>query len=267
MRKPLYLDGTQPLRVVLDGPSLLVLAAHTAPRRFPLARISRILVTGQVTWENEALTACLDHGVPLTFLSPDGTARGFALPSSDPATPDNEKLEAFLAQPDWRSRYTDWLRAYERREILSLLRQLQLRTRDLRPEPVRELVESHLTGQIPLVACRTMKNLLDGMLAGRLARHLVNLAWAPALLVDRQPGFHFIRDAVTVLGWRFYADIERFLHVAGASFPHQAGLEVRARLATAYENLAPREDRRIRHYCESFRFWVGGFLWGSRRRT
>jgi len=61
--KPLYLHGPPTLEVVLDGPALRVQTESTAPRLFPLRRLSRVIVSGDVMWELPALLACAgNHG-------------------------------------------------------------------------------------------------------------------------------------------------------------------------------------------------------------
>jgi len=53
--KSLYVEGSEASRLVLDGPSLQVLAEGTAPRRFPLRMLRRIVLGGRVECEAAAL--------------------------------------------------------------------------------------------------------------------------------------------------------------------------------------------------------------------
>lgn len=55
--KPLYLDGTQALTVHLDGPALKVTGSDRCPGRYPLRRLSRVIVSGRVEWDTPALVA------------------------------------------------------------------------------------------------------------------------------------------------------------------------------------------------------------------
>lgn len=243
---------------MLDGPSLELLADRSAGRRFPFCRLSRLVVRGDVEWSHEALVACLDHGITVTFLSPDGTARGFGLPACDPATRDSQRIEEFLSRSDWSSMYSDYLRAYERREILHTLKLLHFRLADLRTEAVREAIEDRFSRWAPLGLCRQLKHALDGMLAGRIAEHLGRLQVAPSVLADRRPGFHLPRDAVRVLGWRLYADLNRFLKLwLSPSWKARSG-DCRLELHQHYESVRVREDRRVTCFIDSFRFWLGG---------
>lgn len=56
--RPLYLDGREPLSVSLDGPAICVRGLKRADGRYPLGRISRVMVSGVVQWQTEALVAC-----------------------------------------------------------------------------------------------------------------------------------------------------------------------------------------------------------------
>lgn len=256
MTKPLYVEGKSKTKIALDGPSLEVLAEGSARRRFPLCRVSRLLAWGEVEWSHEALVACLDHGIPVTFLAGDGSARGFGVPACDPATRDNQRIEALLARSDWASVYGDWIRSQERREILHVLKLAGLRVSDLRPEAVREAVEEELSLVAPIGLCRRLKTKLEGFLAGRISEHVARAGLAPFVVVDRRPGFHLPRDAVRVLSWRLYGDVKRYVGgmESGAAAPAGSAKPV----AGFYESFTAREDRRIARFLDSFRFWLGG---------
>lgn len=110
-RKPLYLDGRrQAIEVRLRGPALTVLRG---PQRLglPLARLSRVLVCGDVRWDARAITACLQQPIPIVFL--DGSARplGAAMPLVARTAPVGEALSDWVDRPHWRSEYDNWLRA------------------------------------------------------------------------------------------------------------------------------------------------------------
>ena len=256
--KPLYIEGDEPVRVHLDGPSLVVARPGRAPRRFPLGRISRVVAGGRIEWDHEALLACLDHGVAVTLLAPDGSARGFSLPACDPATRDNQRIEEFLSRPDWRSLYDNWTRAFERREILHLGKLLRTRFPDLRPPAVQDAVEARWSARLPHGLVRSLKNQLDGLLFARIAEHLAVRKLAPSALVDRRPGFHLPRDLARLLAWRLYADLDRYVGRLVLAGRRPAPESCRREIRTLYETLHHREDRRIAYAIDNFRFWLGG---------
>lgn len=121
--KPLYLHGAD-LRVSLDAPALKVCSPDSAPRWYPLRRISQVLSMRQVNWSLEALLACAEEGIGVCFQETGGRVMARCLGQVDPkrqALP--VRLEAFLIRPDWESRYEDWLSAMEQMALRSLLRQ------------------------------------------------------------------------------------------------------------------------------------------------
>ncbi len=256
--KPLYIEADEPVRVRLDGPALVVAHPGRAPRRFPLGRISRVVAAGRIAWDHDALLACLDHGVTVTLLAPDGSARGFSLPACDPATRDNQRIEEFLSRPDWRSLYDNWLRSFERREILHLGKLLRTRFADMRPPAVQDAVEARWSARLPHGFVRSLKNQLDGLLFARVVERLETRNFAPSILVDRRPGFHLPRDLARLLGWRLYADLDRYLRRLVVAARSPAPESCRREILTLYETLHRREDRRIAYAIDNFRFWLGG---------
>ncbi len=255
--KPLYIDSSSPTHVSLDGPSLCITQPATARRRYPLRRISRVVSNGQVQWAQEALVALVDQGIVVTFSSGNGT-HGFVMPAVAPTTPPSQRLAEFLSRRDWKSLYTDWLRAYERREILSVLRWLRIRARDLRSAYVLEAIESHLARFAPLPLCRKFKQHLDSLLVALVNQTLADQDLAPSVLVDRRPGFHFPGDAARVLNWRLYVDIHRYFD-RGSPFPKAPSSATwRLRMTSLFEASASRERRRILRYLDAFWFWLGG---------
>ncbi|QTR48561.1 CRISPR-associated endonuclease Cas1 [Candidatus Thiothrix anitrata] len=79
MRKPLYLDIAQAKTVSLEAVALRVIAHEQAEHFYPLRRISRVIVTGKVRWETDALLACLEYGIPVAFRGRDGHLIGHCL--------------------------------------------------------------------------------------------------------------------------------------------------------------------------------------------
>ena len=258
MNKPLYIDASRPARVSLDGPALSVSQPDAALRRYPLSRINRVVSQGRVDWTQEAVVALLDRGIVITFLKGGNAACGFAMPATPSTTPPSRRLEEFLSRRNWKTLYTDWLRAYERREVLSVLRRLRIRTRDLRPIRVRKAIESHLARFAPLPLCRKFKRHLDSLLAALVYQTLTDQNLAPSVLMDRRPGFHFPADAARVLNWRLYVDIHHYFEHGVPSPKTRASSDWHLRATALFEASARRERRRVLRYLDAFWFWLGG---------
>ena len=114
--KPLYLHSPPALHVALDGPALRVQAESTAPRLFPLRRVSRVVVSGDVAWDSQALLACADQGITVSFLEADGAPRARLIGKSGKRNELRQRLADFLDRPDWSELYAQWTQAMQRRE-------------------------------------------------------------------------------------------------------------------------------------------------------
>ncbi len=109
-RKPLYLATGIRLRIIAQAASLVIQQAEKSDRRFPLARIDRIVCGSQTDWSGEALSLCMATGVTITWVSGHGEVLGHCASTRCIAADRETRLEAFLEHPDWESRYRDWLR-------------------------------------------------------------------------------------------------------------------------------------------------------------
>src|SRR5690606_23532341 len=70
----------RPPRVELDGPSIVITAFGSAPRRFPLRRLRHILVHGDFVFPPDALRACLREGISITWHESSGQPLGSLWP-------------------------------------------------------------------------------------------------------------------------------------------------------------------------------------------
>lgn len=118
-RKPLYL--TTPHRACIDAASdnsLVLRRDGTAPQRFPIARIERIICNRNATWTGGALTLCLTEAVPIVWLDGHGHALGNTQARRVRPLAFATALETYLELPDWQQRFDNWL-ARRRLETLT----------------------------------------------------------------------------------------------------------------------------------------------------
>lgn len=249
--KPLYLTPSQPIRISLDGPSLLVREEGVAPRRFPLSRLTAIYLARGVSVASPILDACLARGIPIIFVAPDGAPSGFAIPFQPRPSSLRLQFEAFLARHDARSLYQNWFRATERREISSTLRRLRLRTPDLRAAPAARLLHQRLALTLPhsLVtpALDWLLSLCAGLAAQLAAQHDLPLNALSAASV------HLLSDIASLLRWQLAADVVLSLPSTSALSSQPA---VRRSFTALFESLRLREERRARALLDHFRLWL-----------
>lgn len=124
--KPCYLVGRAGMCVNLDGPALSVMLPHKARQLVPLSRISRIIASGPVEISTEALLACAERGITITFLHADGQIRAYLFGDSPRRDGLWQRLRDFFDRPDWEERYSDWERAMDSRLRRMLCKQLHL---------------------------------------------------------------------------------------------------------------------------------------------
>lgn len=115
--KPLYLHADRPLAVSLDGPALRISRTGHAEQRFPLQRISRVMVSGDASWSTGALLACADAGINVCFLRSNGMPRARWIGRATERSGLAQRWRDFLDRPDWPDLYTEWRIALSRRAV------------------------------------------------------------------------------------------------------------------------------------------------------
>jgi len=214
--RPLYIDASRAFAVGLDGPALAVRGVARADGRFPLRRVSRVLVSGAVQWDTRALVECLRRGIPVCFAEGDGTLVGVCVGMHAEGLALHERLAEFASRPDWTRHYAVWLLAAERRAILAVNFALGLRLRDLRPTAAREAIRARLAAAGGAQAARRARGFLESAAMAFAARLLQESSVAPGLLVDGREGFNLVRDLGRLLGWDARVLAWRVLEHTGA---------------------------------------------------
>jgi hypothetical protein len=110
-RRPVYLRTRGKTRVDVDGAAFRVRAVGCAEVRYPLYRVSRVIANPNVEWSADALRACMEAGIPVVFVSEDGSPLGSVFPVYPRVSPLTEDIDELLDRPDWREIYAIWLRA------------------------------------------------------------------------------------------------------------------------------------------------------------
>jgi len=64
----------------MSGGMLQVSSPHQSERRFPIARVSRIVSAVQHDWNGSAISLCLREVIPVVFFEPNRGSAGWMLP-------------------------------------------------------------------------------------------------------------------------------------------------------------------------------------------
>lgn len=139
-RLPVYLLDEQPAQIQVDGPALVLIRDTHAPIRYPVGRISRILLRINHEWSHDATMLCLAHRIPVLFVDADGTHLGSLTPSIPRHTPSKETIAQLVWHPDAENRLENWTR----QEYQTLIEQHSI---DQHPRHIAELKRRHVHGQ------------------------------------------------------------------------------------------------------------------------
>lgn len=204
--RPLYLDGHHALSVTLDGPALCIKGLKRADGRYPLGRVSRVMVSGMVQWQTEALLACMKAGVMVCFADGNGNIVGHCVGAHRRPTLLGRRLDELLDRPDWEMLYQNWLESAERDAILTLQRRLgiplpSLWARDAR----RTLLQYGASLTPPGVPHHPVVIRLQGHLHALVLDLLCRSGLGAELEVFREVGLDLHRDFCRLLWWDLHA--------------------------------------------------------------
>jgi hypothetical protein len=241
-RKVLYLDPDGALTVSREGPALRVARPQRAARWYPLARLARIVSRRSVSWESDALLACLDARVPVIFLDPEGTVCGICIGRADDVAGLQAHLDVFLSRPDWREGWNNWFRAQERRMILNLHLALGWPMGDLRPAQVGPTLDRAVAVRLGPEASRKVLGRLRSLLAAQVLDVLERAGIEPQLAIGQRGELNLARELTRLMSWPLRGRVFQ-------SPPHGTDLES---LASHYQaRLEDRLDRTLRRLIQA----------------
>ena len=109
-RKPLYLLVSYRIEIRAAGASIAIYRDSVPAGRYPLNRLSRVVVTQQVDWHGGALTLCFNSGIPIVVINARGNLIGSCIPARVRASPLSELLDEFTIDSRWPISYENFLR-------------------------------------------------------------------------------------------------------------------------------------------------------------
>ena len=224
--KPLYLHPDGPLKVSLDGPALRISRPGHAIQRFPLRRISRVMVGGRASWSTDALLACADEGIDVCFLKADGTPRARWIGRVTRRGELAQRWQDFLDRPDWPDLHNAWRIALSRRAVRFCARRMGWSpVRD--PRPMHQVICEATRAVTNAEALRISRRRLYGLARARAMEELgrVGLSERDVSLAPLVP------DLVTAIQWGLRPELTRWFtdrRRGGSSRHAQSGLDSRA---------------------------------------
>ncbi len=202
--KTLYLDGRQPLRILRDGPALRVRASASADRLFPLYRLRRVVVSGRVEWCTDALLACADANIPISFLASEGRlrARLLAPAARSLVIAFDDALEMMLDTSDGRQGYLDWVSGCAHQARLQLVHSADRGLWPTQPAVMRRMLFARASHYVRAPDLRRFDRRLNALLNAHLSQLLGSSGVVFDSAVLALQDIDLVRDFANILIWR-----------------------------------------------------------------
>ena len=242
-RKPLYLRGSPGMRVDADGPALRVRQPAKAALLFPLARVMRVVSSGAVQWDCEALLACAEAAVPVVFLHRDGAVRAYWFGnnrrSRDPHDLLYSRLRARLTRPNGMKHYDQWRRLTTQAAVQAVHQQWGRRFTENPPLRLRQdlaAARQRYAGPGPaeLIDAR-----LHGLLAALSAELLAEVGLDAQRWTKLDFAFDLVGDLANLLGWAVETPVLKVLEAHYQGKPDAPYLAEEAQLVALFERYVP----------------------------
>lgn len=204
---PLYLHNGSAQRLDLDSARRLRIERKDMPERhIPLHHVSRIVCSSTLDISSRALIACMESGIPLAVVSPNGTTLGWCMGARRKETTVRQLLMHALDDPVWPTHYSDWI-AQQRYAIAvqNLLMCGVPTSAPARQNPRTALCNAHF--QKHHQACAHFVNAIASLAQHELAAHLAHQTNDPELLAWHRPGLNLIEDLGNLIGLHAHTDM------------------------------------------------------------
>ncbi len=206
-RQVLYLDGNGAMRVLRDGPSLLIKQTDSADRRVPLRRLLRVVSMGTVEWSCQAMLACADANIVICFTNRCGVLRGtFNAPAAPTNSTAMQLVEDYFntvntALDDHRT----WVRAWVVRAQLASIKTLGSRPSGLDSKHFAHWLHMQNRRYVRRPDRERFVQRIRG-LAHPHVRHLLEsvAGIAPDTATLRARSVNLVDDYVSILLWWLY---------------------------------------------------------------
>ncbi|MDP2095899.1 MAG: CRISPR-associated endonuclease Cas1 [Hydrogenophaga sp.] len=211
--RPLYLQNGSAHRLGLDTTQRLRIERKDQPeRRIPLHHVSRIVCSSTLDISSAALMACMQQGIPLCIVNPDGTPLGWCLGTRRKETTLRQLLTHALDDPAWSLYYSHWLHSQKMAIAAHTLLLCGVpATAAARQNPRTALCNAHF--QKHQQACAQHINALTLLAQHEMTAHLSRETSDPQLLAWHRPGLNLLHDLGQLLGLYAHTDLHHVHHL------------------------------------------------------
>jgi len=108
LRRVVHVRGAEGTLLALDGPALRLVQPGRSPVWMPLARISLLVVQGDIAVPTALLAALVAQGAGVRLLAADGTVVADVVGARAERVSTAANLDQLVQQVDWRKAYANW---------------------------------------------------------------------------------------------------------------------------------------------------------------
>lgn len=200
-RAPLYLAPETETWVGLDGPALRVSRMDSADRLFPLARIARVHTSPRADWEQAALLACADAGIPVLFVDDNGRVIARVLGRPGERDELRDRLVEFLLRPEATGMLRHWLDRNRQRAARWAAIKLGWRPTTERAAEIRRRINKTAKRLAGPESAEHSRQWLRGLAYGWMEAHLVALGFAASTELAQVGQPALAADLTDILFW------------------------------------------------------------------
>ncbi|MCF6150625.1 MAG: hypothetical protein E3K37_18510 [Candidatus Kuenenia sp.] len=154
MEKTLYLHENKTLKVIRDGPSVLVKEEGKADRRVPARMIRRVVIAGNIKLDTGLITMFTDNNVPVTMFDKSGNRIAVVLPCNRHLPEYYKEQKIFLESEYTIKRFMTFLRAHRYEIQINVLKRLLKKhmpdayiTVGLKEDDYRQVIENAVSAR------------------------------------------------------------------------------------------------------------------------
>lgn len=250
--RPLYLQGPG-TAVRRDGPALRVARSGAAERWFPLRRISQVVSAAHIDWSIEALLACAESRITVSFIDEEGTVLARLVGKPGNRCELRQRLLDFLLRPDWREQYEQWTEAMERMAVRSVIRRTGLAfDRPPAAKALRQLFQDGARGMDQLPAYERIGREVFGLLTGVVTKHLadVGITTETELMGELDP----VTSLSSILFWDF--QLARLAWLEDRLRENRLGIPERVEIVGFFEARRKRTEHLTRGLLNRLHRWL-----------